>query len=91
MSSFEKGWTTFCSRLTIGTRHERVLLDVVHAPAPREERLDLALAAVLGTGAHASLPHPAHEEIDMGRPEGCHGVRQAKLAPALWNWRSVSA
>ena len=37
---------------------------------------------MLSTGAHAALPHPAHEEIDVGRPEGCHILRQAQLAPS---------
>ena len=66
--------------------HERVLLEVVHAPAPGEERLDLTLAAVLGTGAHAALPHPSHEEIDVRRPEGSNRVGQLELvdcAPEL--------
>ena len=47
-----------------------------------KKRLDLALSPVLSTGAHAALPHPAHEEVDVGRPEGCHILGQAKLAPS---------
>ena len=49
------------------------------APAPGEERLDLTLSPVLSTGAHAALPHPAHEEIDMRRPEGSNRVGQLEL------------
>ena len=62
--------------------HEGVLLDVVHAPAPGEERLDLTLAAVLSTGAHAAVLHPAHEEVDVGRPEGLQSeTGRSSLSP----------
>ena len=39
-----------------------------------------------GTGAHAAVPHPAHEEVDVGRPEGLNRDWQIELidrAPEL--------
>ena len=35
---------------------------------------------MLGTGAHTSPLHPAHEEVDVGRSEGFNIPRQSKLA-----------
>ena len=60
--------------------HERILLDVVHAPAPGEEGLDLTLAAVLGTGAHAAVADPAHEQVDMcAGPKALTEIGQLEL------------
>ena len=34
---------------------------------------------MLGTGAHAAVADPSHEEVDMRRPEGSNRVGQLEL------------